>query len=590
MFRPELLSSLKTYNRSTFSRDLLAGVTVGFVALPLALAFAIASGVPPERGIFTAIVAGLLISALGGSKVQIGGPTGAFVVIVAGIAATHGYDGLVLCMFLAGGLLIALGLSRMGGLIKFIPFPVITGFTSGIAVVIFSTQIKDLLGLRLEDVPVDFVEKWIAYAVSLSTVNFAAAAVGIGTIVINVVLRRFAPRSPSMLIGLIAASAAVSVFNLDVETIGSRFGELPRSLPTPSLPSFDFEKFRAMVSPAFTVGMLAAIESLLSATVADGMTGGKHKPNMELIAQGAANIGAAIFGGIPATGAIARTATNVKSGARTPVAGIIHALTLALILILAAPLASAIPLASLAGLLVLVAYNMSEIGHFRSLLRAPHSDVMVLLSTFMLTVLVDLTVAVEVGIVLAALLFIRRMSEVTNVGIITRELRGDEDEPTDPNAINVRDVPSGVEVFEIQGPFFFGAADQFQEVMRQIRKTVPIIILRLRAVPAIDATGLHVLHEFSRQCKRNGTKLILSGVHAQPLFAMQRSDLWEEIGGDNVFGNIDDALNRAREFLDLPPVLRPVPFVPTVKREEPAASGTLPQPAGRPSSDTTKPA
>lgn len=567
MFHPELLASLKNYSRPLFLSDLFAGITVGFVALPLALAFAISGGVPPERGLFTAIVAGFVISALGGSKVQIGGPTGAFVVIVAGIAASYGYEGLVFCTLLAGGLLVALGLARMGGLIKFIPFPVITGFTSGIAVVIFSTQIKDLLGLNLDQVPVDFLDKWIDYFFALKTINPAAVALGVGTIVLNAVMRRKVPRLPWMLLSMVVAAAVAELLQLDIETIGSRFGALPRSLPAPSIPSFDWEKIRAVVPAAFTVAMLAAIESLLSATVADGMTGGRHKPNVELLAQGAANIGSALFGGIPATGAIARTATNVKSGARTPMAGIVHAATLALVLLLAAPLASAIPLASLAGILVLVSYDMSEIGHFRSLLHAPRGDILVLLSTFMLTILVDLTVAVEVGIVLAALLFIRRMSEVTNVGIITRELRGDRDEEFDPNAIAVRNVPKDVEVFEIQGPFFFGAADQFQEVIRRIERPVPIIILRLRHVPAIDATGLHVLRGFSQQCKRTGTRLILSGVHAQPLFAMQRSDLWQEIGPENVFGNIDDALNHARELLGLPAEDRPVPFVPTVKRE-----------------------
>ncbi|MDX9856512.1 MAG: sulfate permease [candidate division Zixibacteria bacterium] len=567
MFRPEIVHSLKSYDKAHFMHDVFAGVTVGFVALPLAMAFAIASGLPPERGLFTAIVAGFLISALGGSKVQIGGPTGAFIVIVAGIASTHGYVGLVWSMLLAGGLLIALGLARMGALIKFIPLPVVTGFTSGIAVVIFSTQIKDLLGLRMEEVPVEFVDKWVEYLVYFRTIDPATAAVGIGTIAVIVLVRRMAPRLPSMLIAMVVATAAVALFKLDVETIGGRFGELPRALPSPSLVPLSFTQIQALVPAAFTVGILAAIESLLSATVADGMIGSKHKPNVELVAQGVANIGAAFLGGIPATGAIARTATNVKSGARTPVAGIIHAITLAALLFLAAPLAAGIPLAALAGILVLVSYNMSEIEHFRSLLRAPRSDVMVLLSTFALTILVDLTVAVEVGIVLAALLFIRRMSEVSNVGIITRELRGDEDESADPNSIETRDVPPGVEVFEIQGPFFFGAAERFQEIIRRIEKPVPVVILRLRDVPAIDATGLHVLRTFHQQCRRDGAVLILSGVHAQPLFALQRSGLWDEIGSDNILGNIDDSLNVARRHLGLPAVSRPVPFVPTVRRE-----------------------
>ena len=498
---------------------------------------------------------------------QIGGPTGAFVVIVSGIVAEFGYDGLVYCMILAGGFLIALGLFRMGGLIKFIPFPVTTGFTSGIAVVIFSTQIKDLLGLRMEHVPTEFVPKWIEYVRNLDLINVQAAAIGIGTILVITLTRKFVPRIPAMLLGMLAATIASSALGLDIETIGSRFGDLPRTLPAPSFPSFDFEKMKSLVSPAFTVGMLAAIESLLSATVADGMIGGRHRSNMELVAQGIANIGSALFGGIPATGAIARTVTNVKSGAKTPVAGIIHAISLALMLLFLAPLAKMIPLAALAGILVVVSYNMSEFGHFLGLLKAPKSDVMVLLTTFALTIFVDLTVAVEVGIVLAALLFIRRMSEVTNVGMITRDLRENGNEENDPNAISKRDVPNGVEMFEIQGPFFFGAADRFKEAIDLIEKPVPVVILRIRHVPAIDATGLHMIREFLHELRKDSTTLILSGVHAQPLFAMERSGLWDEIGKENIFGNIDDALNRARELLGLPKVPRPVPFVPSVARE-----------------------
>ncbi|MDK2971090.1 MAG: sulfate permease, SulP family [Candidatus Sumerlaeota bacterium] len=567
MFVPEIVSSLKDYSRKTFLADLFAGLTVGVIALPLAMAFAIASGVPPERGLFTAVVAGLLISLFGGSRVQIGGPTGAFVVIVAGIVMKYGYDGLVWCSILAGGFLIAIGLARMGGLIKFIPFPVTTGFTSGIAVVIFSTQIKDLLGLRIDSVPAEFFEKWVTYIEHLDTINFSAMGIGVGTIAVILVVRKLWPRVPAMLVGMLAATIAVSVFHLDVETIGSRFGDLPRTLPMPRLPSITPEQLRELVAPAFTVGLLAAIESLLSATVADGMTGGRHKPNMELVGQGIANIGSVLFGGIPATGAIARTATNVKSGAKTPVAGIIHAITLFLLLLFLAPLAKAIPLAALAGILVVVSYNMSEVDHFIGLLKAPRSDVMVLLSTFALTVLVDLTVAVEVGIVMASLLFIRRMAEVSSVGMITRELGPDEDERPDPNSLARRRVPEGVEVFEVQGAFFFGAADRFKETMRTLEKPPKVLILRLRNVLAIDATGLHVLEELLHMCKRDNTTLILSGVHAQPLVAMQRKGLWDAIGSENIHGHIDVALDRAHDVLGLPHPAHPVPFVPNVARE-----------------------
>lgn len=567
MLIPKLVTCLKTYDRSQFISDLFAGITVGVVALPLAMAFAIASGLPPERGLFTAIVAGFIISALGGSRVQIGGPTGAFVVIVAGIVEQYGYDGLVYCTILAAGFLISLGVFKMGALIKFIPFPVTTGFTTGIAVVIFSTQIKDLFGLQMESPPSEFVEKWVEYFRHFDTINLSATGVGLGTIAVIILTRRFFPKFPAMLVGMIAATLAVAMVGLDVETIGSKFGDLPRTLPTPSLPSIEIDQLRVLIMPAMTVGLLAAIESLLSATVADGMIGGRHRPNMELVAQGIANLGSVIFGGIPATGAIARTATNIKSGAKTPIAGMIHSMTLLLLLLLVAPLAKKIPLAALAGILVVVSYNMSEIDHFLGIFKAPRSDVMVLLSTFALTVFVDLTVAVQVGVVLASLLFIRRMSEVANVGMITRELNGDGDEPYDPNSISLRVVPPGVEVFEIQGPFFFGAADRFKEALHLLDKPVSIIILRIRNVNAIDATGLHTLRELHHRCKRDGSHLLLSGVHAQPLFAMQKSGLWDEIGEENILSNIDDSLNRARDILGLPRVERPVPFVPTVARE-----------------------
>lgn len=548
-FTPKSLICLREYSRDTFLRDLTAGLTVGIVALPLALAFAIASGVGPERGLYTAIVAGFLISALGGSRVQIGGPTGAFVVIVSGIVAKYGYQGLAVCTLMAGILLIIMGLARFGGMIKFIPFPVVTGFTSGIAVVIFSSQIKDLLGLRMETVPAEFFEKWEAYWHALGTINPAAAAVGLGTAAVVFIQRRVAPRVPGMILAMIGATVLVHLLKLPVETIGSRFGELPSTLPAPQVPLTDPGHLRELISPALTVALLAAIESLLSATVADGMVGTRHRSNTELVGQGVANIASSIFGGIPATGAIARTATNVKSGARTPVAGMVHALTLLVILLAAAPLAKLIPLACLAGILVVVSWQMSEIEHFRRLLRSPRSDVAVLVITFVLTVVVDLTVAVQVGVVLAAMLFIRRMAEITNVGALTRELKDRDEDPEDPLSIAMRNVPPAVEVYEIDGPFFFGAAETFQDAMRNLRKAPRVLILRMRNVPALDATGIHVLREFHLQCQRDGTHLILSGVHTQPLAALMRSGVYEEIGEENMAGNIDLALARAREVL-----------------------------------------
>lgn len=572
MYMPKLVHELKTYSRAKGLADMFAGLTVGVVALPLAMAFAIASGLPPERGIFTAIVAGLLISVMGGSQVQIGGPTGAFVVLVSTITGRYGYDGLLLCTMLAGIMLVLFGVFRFGGLIKFIPFPVTTGFTTGIAVVIFSTQIRDLLGLRPASVPAEFLAKWQAYASCWETCDPAAVAVGGGTIVLILIIRRFWPRLPAMLLAMVTAAVVAIIFHLDIETIGSRFGDLPRLLPAPSLPDISLDRVGTMIRPALTVALLAAIESLLSATVADGMIGDRHRPNAELIAQGAANLCSAIFGGLPATGAIARTATNVKSGGRTPVAGIIHALTLAAIMFFCAPLARMVPLASLAGILVVVSWNMSEIHHFAAILRGPRSDALVLLLTFVLTVLVDLTVAVQVGVVLASLLFIRRMSEIANVGMITRELQGDWDPREDPNAVALRDVPDGVEVFEVNGPFFFGMIDRFKTAMRMIEKPPLVLIVRIRNVPAVDATGIHVLQELYAQCRRDGTLLVFSGVHSQPLIAFDRSGFLEAAGRDNFLGNIDDALNRARSWLGLPPAERPGPFVPTVKREIPSAA------------------
>ena len=549
VFQPKLFTLLKGYDRATFAADAVAGLTVGVVALPLAMAFAIASGLPPERGLFTAIVAGFLISTFGGSRVQIGGPTGAFVVIVSGILAQFGYAGLAWCTLMAGVLLILFGVFRLGGLIRFIPFPVTTGFTTGIAVVIFSTQVKDLLGLRMDVVPAEFLPKWQAMFQAAGTVSPAAMSLGVGCVVMIAALRRFAPRVPPMLAAMAAATIVAAALELDVETIGSRFGDLPRTLPAPGLPSVGLGELRQLIPSAFTVALLAAIESLLSATVADGMTGGRHRPNTELVAQGIANIGSVIFGGIPATGAIARTATNVKSGARTPVAGIIHALVLALLLLVFAPIARRIPLASLAGILVVVSYNMSERHHFVSILRGPRSDRLVLVLTFLLTVLVDLTVAVQVGVVLSSLLFIRRMAEIADVSMITRDLRGDGDADDAPRLATARDVPPGVEVFEVNGPFFFGMADTFWNALRNIERPVPVLIIRIRNVPAIDATGLHVLEQLYAQCRREGAQLIISGVLPQPLSVFTGSGFLHTVGAENFCPTLDEALSRANAVL-----------------------------------------
>ena len=570
---PKIVTTLKSYNRSQFSSDLIAGVIVGIVALPLAIAFAIASGVTPDRGLYTAIIAGFLISALGGSRVQIGGPTGAFVVIVYGIIQHFGIDGLIVATVMAGVILVVLGVARLGAAIKFIPHPVVVGFTSGIAVIIFSSEVKDLLGLKVADLPAEFIPKWRVIAAHLDTIDLTTVGVSALALAIMLVWPRISRRIPGPFVALIATTVAVRLLDLPVETIGTRFGAISAAFPSPVVPHVTLAQLTALIAPAFTIALLAAVESLLSAVVADGMIGGRHRSNMELVAQGIANIVCPLFGGIPATGAIARTATNVKNGGRTPVAGMVHAITLLLITLFFGKWAALVPLASLAAILVIVSYYMSEWRTFRSELTAPKSDVVVLLTTFGLTVVVDLTVAIEVGMVLAAFLFMRRMAEVTNVSVVTRELADqDGDDESDSNAIRDRSVPEGVEVFEINGPFFFGAAEQFKDTLNQVARKPKVLIIRMRDVPAIDSTGLHVLQELARRYHHEGTLLILSDVHAQPMFALVRSDILPEIGEENLFGNIDDALNRARDHLGLSRLPRPATATPTVARETPTGS------------------
>jgi sulfate permease, SulP family len=545
------------YTRDAVLRDIIAGVVVGIVALPLALAFAIASGVPPERGLYTAIVAGFLISALGGSRVQIGGPTGAFVVIVYGIVQQFGYEGLVICTIVAGVILIVLGLARMGALIKYIPYPVITGFTSGIAVIIFSSQLKDFLGLKMGVVPAEFMEKWIAYAGKLDTLDIPTTLVAVGTLAVLLLWPRISRTIPGPFVAMIAATLVVQLFDLPVETIGSRFGGVPSSLPRPHWPDIPWTHMRSLISPSLTIALLAAIESLLSAVVADGMIGTRHKSNAELVAQGVANIASPIFGGIPATGAIARTATNVRTGGRTPLAGMVHALTLLLILLLLGKWAAMIPLCALAAILVVVAYHMSEWQSFSGLLRAPKSDVAVLLITFALTVFVDLTVAVQVGIVVASLLFMKRMADVTSIeGVDGEDPAGDDpDEITQvrkrKRILGGREIPRGVEVYEVNGPFFFGAADKLKDVMSEIARPPKVFILRMRNVPAIDATGLHALEQMAKKCRAQGTTLLLTEIRQQPLRALVRAGKLETLGGrEGLAKTLDMALERAANLVE----------------------------------------
>ena len=548
MFVPKLVSTLRTYDRAQFISDAIAGVIVGIIALPLAIAFAIASGVTPDRGLWTAIVAGFLISALGGSRVQIGGPTGAFVVIVYGIVQKYGVDGLTVATLMAGVILVGMGIAKFGSVIKFIPTPVITGFTSGIAVIIFSGEIKDFLGLNMGTVPAPFLAKLQAYALHSGGVTPEAIGVAAVALGIIIVWPRISHRIPGPFIALIVTTLAAKLLHLPVETIGSRFGAIAAAVPHPVLPHLSIEQMMSLVGPAFTIAFLAAVESLLSAVVADGMIGGRHRSNMELIAQGIANIVSPLFGGIPATGAIARTATNVKNGGRTPVAGMIHALTLLLITLFAGQWAAYIPMATLAAILVVVAYHMSEWRAFRDELRAPRSDVAVLLATFLLTVLVDLTVAIEVGMGLAAALFIRRMASVSNVALVTQEL--EDDVSGDSEEFNRKVVPPGVEVYEITGPFFFGAASAFKDTLTRIGKKPRILIIRMRHVSALDSSGLRALSDVVHRTKGDGTLVFLAEVHMQPLVALTGSATLDEIGEDHLFGDIELALAAARDVIE----------------------------------------
>ncbi len=560
MLRPKLLDTLKNYNKNQFIQDLSAGVIVGIIAIPLAIAFAIASGVTPEKGLFTAVIAGFIISFLGGSRVQIGGPTGAFVVIVYGIVEKYGIDGLAIATFIAGFFLIIMGLVKLGSVIKYIPHPVTVGFTSGIALIIFSSQIKDLFGLKIEKVPSEFIEKWIEYISNIHTINIYPLIIGIGSILIIVFWKKVTEKIPGSLIAIIISTIVVQVFNLPVETIGSKFGSIPSSLPSPKIPNISFETFKNLINPAFTIALLAGIEALLSAVVADGMIGGKHRSNMELIANGVANIVSPVFGGIPATGAIARTAANIKNGGRTPIAGMTHALTIFLIMIFFGKWAELIPLSTLGAILVVVAYNMSEWRSFVEILKSTKSDAAVLLITFILTVIIDLTVAIEIGIVLAAFLFMRRMVVVSEVNFIKDQLKENE-EDFDPFNLQTREIPKGVEVFEIDGPLFFGAAQKFKEAMTQVENPPKVRIIRMRRVPTIDATGIHILKKLIEDSKKEGISLILSGVQKQPLEIIKQSEIDKLIGEINIQENIDAALERAKEILGI----KKISFVDKIK-------------------------
>ena len=520
---PKLWTVLKEgYSFPRFRADAMAGLTVAIVALPLSMALGVASGASPDKGLVTAVVAGLLISVLGGSRVQVGGPTGAFVVVVFNIIATHGYDGLLLATLLAGFILTGAGLMKLGRMIRFIPHPVITGFTAGIAVIIASSQVKDFFGLSMENVPADFLPKWQAYLRAVGSIDMPTLAVGAGALALVVALRRFAPRLPGFLAAIVASSLAASVLGLPVETIGSRFPDIPSGLPAPALPSISVAAVTQVLPSAFTIAFLAGIEALLSAVVADGMAGTRHRSSQELVGQGVANIGSALFGGLPATGAIARTATNVRAGGRTPVAGIMHALFLLLFVLFATDLMAYVPMAALAAILFVVAWGMSEIGRFIALMKLGGSDRTVLLLTFVLTVFVDLTVAIGVGVTVASLVFMARMSEAVEFG--------DDDGPDDEGQEEQtqRDsLPPGVEVFRINGPLFFGVAGELLDTLRRMGQKPGVIILRMRLVPLLDVSGITMIKEFVEQTRLAGTRLILSGVRPEPRAMLSRAGLVE---------------------------------------------------------------
>ena len=550
----KLFSCLKTYDKKTFMSDLMAGIIVGIVALPLAIAFGIASGVTPEKGIITAIVAGLVISLFGGSKVQIGGPTGAFIIIIYGIIQKYGFEGLTIATLMAGFFLVLFGLLRLGTIIKYIPYPIVVGFTSGIAVTIFTTQIKDLFGLTLPSNPSDFIEKWGVYLQNFNTIDPWCALIGVASVVVIAVTPRFSKKIPGSLIAIILMTIVALLLKnfagvLSIETIGDRFS-ISNELPAAQVPDMNWETIKSLVSPAITIALLGAIESLLSATVADGVIGDHHDSNTELVAQGLANIASPLFGGIPATGAIARTMTNINNGGKTPVAGIIHAVVLLLIFLFLMPLAKYIPMACLAGVLVVVSYGMCGWRSFLELMKNPKSDVTVLLITFFLTIIFDLTIAIEVGLIIACLLFMKRMSETTDVKAITEEIDLNQDAEFSTGNLDHLIIPQGVEVYEINGPYFFGAGNKFEEIMASFGDRPKVRIIRMRKVPFVDSTGIHNLTNLCEMSKKEGIQIVLSGVREKVNGQLEHAGFYHLIGEENICSHINLALKRANEIIE----------------------------------------
>ncbi len=550
----KLFSCLKTYDKKTFMSDLMAGIIVGIVALPLAIAFGIASGVTPEKGIITAIVAGLVISLFGGSKVQIGGPTGAFIIIIYGIIQKYGFEGLTIATLMAGLFLVLFGLLRLGTIIKYIPYPIVVGFTSGIAVTIFTTQIKDLFGLTLPSNPSDFIEKWGVYLQNFNTIDPWCALIGVASVVVIAVTPRFSKKIPGSLIAIILMTIVALLLKnfagvLSIETIGDRFA-ISNELPAAQVPDMNWETIKSLVSPAITIAILGAIESLLSATVADGVIGDHHDSNTELVAQGLANLASPLFGGIPATGAIARTMTNINNGGKTPVAGIIHAVVLLLIFLFLMPLAKYIPMACLAGVLVVVSYGMCGWRSFLELMKNPKSDVTVLLITFFLTIIFDLTIAIEVGLIIACLLFMKRMSETTDIKAITEEIDLNQDAEFSTGNLDHLIIPQGVEVYEINGPYFFGAGNKFEEIMASFGDRPKVRIIRMRKVPFVDSTGIHNLTNLCEMSKKEGIQIVLSGVREKVNGQLEHAGFYHLIGEENICSHINLALKRANEIIE----------------------------------------
>ena len=552
---PALFSSLKNYNRRQFTSDLMAGVIVGIVALPLAIAFGIASGVTPEKGIITAIVAGILISLLGGSKVQIGGPTGAFIIIIYGIIQQYGMQGLTIATLMAGAFLILFGLLHLGTIIKYIPYPIVVGFTSGIAVTIFTTQMKDLFGLTIAEVPSDFVEKWICYAQNIATIDWWSTLIGLASVAVIALTPRITKKVPGSLIAIVLLTVVALLLKnyagvTTIETIGDRFS-ISNQLPDAQVPAISWTTIKGLVAPALTIAVLGAIESLLSATVADGVIGEHHNSNTELVAQGVANLASPLFGGIPATGAIARTMTNINNGGKTPIAGIIHAVVLLLIFLFLMPLAQYIPMACLAGVLVMVSYGMCGWRSFLSIMKNPKSDVTVLLITFFLTIIFDLTVAIEVGLICACLLFMRRMAETSDVKIISQEIDpSQEDSDFQMGNLEHLTIPEDVEVYEINGPYYFGVGNRFEEIMGALHKKRPKVrIIRMRKVPFVDSTGIHNLTNLCIMSQKEGIQIILSGVNPTVNAVLQKAGFYELVGEANICSHINLALERAKELL-----------------------------------------